>query len=64
MIKRYTKRNRIAEYNVGEIVYIINAESKYRKGKKPEARYLLLKVASLKNGGMITKSNIRRMITN
>ena len=34
MIKRYTKRNRIAEYNVGEIVYIFNAESKSRKGKK------------------------------
>ena len=34
MIKRCTKRNRIAEYNVGEIVYIFNAESKSRKGKK------------------------------
>ena len=34
MIKRYTKRNRIAAYNVGEIVYIFNAESKSRKGKK------------------------------
>ena len=34
MIKRYTKRNRIAEYNVGKIVYIFNAESKSRKGKK------------------------------
>ena len=34
MIKRYTKRNRIAEYNVGEIVYIFNAEPKSRKGKK------------------------------
>ena len=34
MIKRYTKRNRIAEYNVGEIVYVFNAESKSRKGKK------------------------------
>ena len=34
MIKRYTKRNRIAEYNVGEIVYIFNVESKSRKGKK------------------------------
>ena len=34
MIKRYTKRNRIAEYNVGEIVDIFNAESKSRKGKK------------------------------
>ena len=34
MIKRYTKRNGIAEYNVGEVVYIFNAESKSRKGKK------------------------------
>ena len=34
MIKRYTKRNRIAEYNIGEVVYIFNAESKSRKGKK------------------------------
>ena len=34
MIKRYTKRNRIAEYNVGEIVCIFNAESKSRKRKK------------------------------
>ena len=34
MIKRYTKRNRIAEYNVGEIVDILNAESKSRKEKK------------------------------
>ena len=34
MIKRYTKRNRITECNVGEIVYIFNAESKSRKGKK------------------------------
>ena len=34
MIKRYTKRNRVAECNVGEIVYIFNAESKSRKGKK------------------------------
>ena len=34
MIKRYTKRNRIAEYNVGEIVDIFNAESQSRKGKK------------------------------
>ena len=36
MIKRYTKRNRIAEYNVGEIVYIFNAEPKSRiLGKIP-----------------------------
>ena len=34
MIKRYTKRNRIAEYNVPEFLYIFNAESKSRKGKK------------------------------
>ena len=36
MIKRYTKRNRIAEYNIGEIVYIFNAEPKSRiLGKIP-----------------------------
>ena len=34
MIKRYTKRNKIAEYNVGQIVYIFNSESKSRKGRK------------------------------
>ena len=34
MIKRYTKRNRISENNVEEIVYIFNAESKSRKGRK------------------------------
>ena len=34
MIKKYTKRNRITEQNVGEIVHIFNAESKSRKEKK------------------------------
>ena len=33
MIKRYTKRKRIAEYNFGKIVYIFYAESKSRKGE-------------------------------
>ena len=33
MIKRYTKRNRVAVYNIWEIVYIFNGESKFRKGK-------------------------------
>ena len=34
MIKRYTKKNKIAEYNVGKTVCIFNAEWKSRKGKK------------------------------
>ena len=34
MISRFSKRHKIAEYKIGEIVYVFNSESKSRKGKK------------------------------
>ena len=34
MIRRFSKRHKIAEYKIREIVYVFNNESKSRKGEK------------------------------
>ena len=34
MIRRFSKEHKIAKYKIGEIVYVFNSESKWRKGKK------------------------------
>ena len=34
MISRFSKRHKIAEYKIGEIVYVFNSESKLRNRKK------------------------------
>ena len=64
MISRFSKRHKIAEYKIGEVVYIFNSESKSRKGKKIlgkipafEGRVIERKVVSIKDSTRQMKVN-------
>ena len=43
MIRQFFLKNKIAEYKIGEIIYVLNSESKSRKGNKYLVKLQLLK---------------------